>query len=250
MDDTIFSGNDNPENNTPTEDNQPVVNTPKPAVPDEVREMIGEGKKYKTLEDALKSIPHAQSHISNLEKEMAEMREDLNKRLSAEEVLKKIQERDKAPKEENTTPPMDTDTLRNLVKDTYKEMTAEEKASANIRLVDEKMKEAYGEKAVNVLQKKAAELGVTVDFLASTAATSPAGFFKLVGLENTKANPVNQERRGSVNTEVMDTGTQAEQYSYKWFQKMRKENPREYYTPSVQKLMHQKANELGDAFYK
>lgn len=249
MSDTVFDKGDNPTNESVTADNSEQNNQPSLTLPDGVEELIGEGKKYKSLEDALKSIPHAQTHISSLEREMAELREDLAKRLSAEEVLKKIQERDKAPEKENTTPTLDTDTLKNLVKDTYKEMTAEEKARANVLKVDGKMKEVYGDKAREIIATKAEELGVTVDFLASTAATSPQGFFKLVGLEDKKAAPTNTERHGSVNTETLNTET-AEQYTYKWFQKLRKENPREYYKPDVQRLLHKKAAEMGDAFYK
>ena len=64
-----------------------VVETQQNAIPTELAEFVGEGKKYQTVEDALKSIPHAQSHIQKLEEEMKQAREELAKRKAAEELL-------------------------------------------------------------------------------------------------------------------------------------------------------------------
>ena len=47
-------------------------------IPTEVQELVGEGKKYQSPEDALKSVPHAQQHIQTLESELAEIKEELS----------------------------------------------------------------------------------------------------------------------------------------------------------------------------
>lgn len=218
-------------------------------IPEEVTALIGEGRKYKSLEDALRSVPHAQGHISNLEKELAELREDLNKRLSAEEAMQKILEARNSRNDEGTPPPEFTpEALKDLVRNTYKDMTAEDKAALNIEQADKAMREKWGEKAGDMLAQKAQELGVSLKFLQDAASTSPQAFYNLIGLDGVKKQ---QElpREGSVNTESMSQHSGVNPYSYKWYQQMRRNDPKQYYTPKVQMEMHRKAAELGDNFY-
>jgi len=240
---SVFEGQTKPNEEQGHVDDKPALN-----VPEELTDLIGEGKKYKSLEDALRSVPHAQGHISNLEKELAELREDLGKRLSAEEALNKILEARQSREEEGTPPPdFSPDTLKNLVKDTYKEMTEEERRSHNVELADKAVRDKWGDKAGEWLAEKAAELGVGVKFLQDTASHSPKAFYNLVGLESGQKQ---QEvpRQGSVNTEGMQ-GSGPTPYSYKWYQQMRRNDPKQYYTPKVQMEMHRKAAELGETFY-
>ena len=239
----LFEG-DNPEVKEGEADNKPSLQ-----IPEEVTALIGEGRKYKSLEDALRSVPHAQGHISNLEKELAELREDLNKRLSAEEAMEKILEARNSRNEEGTPPPEFTpEALKDLVRNTYKDMTAEDKAALNIEQADKAMREKWGEKAGDMLAQKAQELGVSLKFLQDAASTSPQAFYNLIGLDGVKKQ---QElpREGSVNTESMSQHSGVSPYSYKWYQQMRRNDPKQYYTPKVQMEMHRKAAELGDNFY-
>ncbi len=80
------------------------------------------------------------------------------------------------------------------------------------------------------------------------ASTSPQAFYNLIGLDGVKKQ---QElpREGSVNTESMSQHSGVNPYSYKWYQQMRRNDPKQYYTPKVQMEMHRKAAELGDNFY-
>ena len=59
-------------------------------IPTEAVELVGEGKKYSSVEDALKSVPHAQKHIQTLESELATLKEELSKRKTTEELLDEI----------------------------------------------------------------------------------------------------------------------------------------------------------------
>jgi len=232
-----------------TEEQGSVEDKPALNVPEELTDLIGEGKKYKSLEDALKSIPHAQGHISNLEKELAELRDDLGKRLSAEEALNKILEERQRSEVEGTPPPdFSPDTLKNLVKDTYKEMSEEERRSHNVTTADQAVREKWGDKAAEMLRNKAEELGVGVQFLQDTAAHSPKAFFNLIGLDGVQKQQ-EMPRQGSVNTDGMEQSGGTTPYSYKWYQQMRRNDPKQYYTPKVQMEMHRKAAEMGDKFY-
>ena len=59
-------------------------------IPTEAAELVGDGKKYSSVEDALKSVPHAQKHIQTLESELATLKEELMKRRTTEELLDEI----------------------------------------------------------------------------------------------------------------------------------------------------------------
>jgi len=77
------------------------VEPPKPtptAIPDPLKELIGEGKKYATLDKALESIPHAQAHIQRLEEESRQLREQVASAKAVGEVYETVQELLKAEK--------------------------------------------------------------------------------------------------------------------------------------------------------
>ena len=76
---------------TPSVETPPVIVTPTaPVISQELSEFVGTGKKYATLEDALKSVPHAQTHISKIEQELAQAKEELLKRKTTEELLEEL----------------------------------------------------------------------------------------------------------------------------------------------------------------
>ncbi len=73
-------------NEAQNQDNQ----QPQFQIPTEAADFVGDGKKYNSVEDALKSVPHAQKHIQTLESELAAAREELAKRRTTEELLDEI----------------------------------------------------------------------------------------------------------------------------------------------------------------
>ena len=58
---------------------------------DALAELVGEGKKYATVEDLAKGNLNAQQHIGTLEHETASLREQSSSAKSIEDVLKAIQ---------------------------------------------------------------------------------------------------------------------------------------------------------------
>ena len=70
---------------------QPVVQ--EPAIPPELAEFVGTGKKYASVAEVYKAFPHAQKHISTLEDENKQLKEELTRRQAAEDVLNALQQR-------------------------------------------------------------------------------------------------------------------------------------------------------------
>lgn len=271
-DSTIFDPNtstnatdDNSTNSTTPDgtDNNQSLN-----IPDQVKELIGEGRKYKTVEDALASITHAQEHISRIERENKELREDLLARVRLEEALKgskgtgddtsTVTNQSDSGASDNTPHNekfVDPSAISEVVKSTVEELEAEKQAKQNLMEVDVTMKSKFGESAKQVLLNKAQELGVSVEYLTQTAATSPKAFFNLVGIDPSKGSETTQDPVSKI-TNSSETGVNngassdtPQPGTFKWYQKLRREDPVKYHSVEVQMEMHRKAKELGDKFY-
>lgn len=189
-DDTIFSD--------PTKSTE----APKAGIvlPDEAKELIGEGKKYASVEEALKALPHAQKHISTIEEENKRLREKAEGGQSAEEVLRTVQELLKAEKQ--ATPAlagMDESSVAAILDRKLAQKALEDTAKANVSAVTTALRAKFGDKAEEMYKAKAAELGVSVSFLNDVAKASPKAALEMFSLKV----PVTTSSNGSVNTEVL-----------------------------------------------
>jgi hypothetical protein len=224
--------------------------------------VVGEGKKYSDIEQLAKGAVHGNDYIKKLEEEMAELRGELDKRLTAEEMIQQIK-RETAEQQsqiqraqEHTTPQLDEEKLSQLISNTIEKKDSQTKAQQNILTVDQKMKELYGaDKAAEVVQQKALQMGVTVDKLAEIAATSPDMFFNAIGVsQGSKSGQTPAPTVGTTRTEAvqtMNSGSQLEEGTWDYFEQLRRSNPKEYFKPAVQQKLFKMREEKGhDGFYK
>lgn len=193
--------------NTPFDPSTPEdlnSNTPAPnfQIPTEAVDFVGDGKKYKSVEDALKSVPHAQSHIQTLETELANVKEELSKRKTAEELLDQIKA---GIQPEHTTPvdSFDPSTIYQVVEQTLEAKERAKAARSNADSVVNKFTAKYGDKAESAYIALAQESGMTVQQLNVLAANSPSVVLKLAGLNVSNAQA--GSNTGSVNTEAFGT---------------------------------------------
>ena len=188
-----------------TQEAQAVDTAPKAfEIPTEAQAFVGEGKKYQSPEDALRSVPHAQKHIETLESELAQVKEELTKRKTAQELLDEI--KSGAQRIENTTPSAEVnqDTLEQLVSSTIERREQASKAKSNASEVASKFTQKYGETAQSAYNQIAKEAGLSVQQLNNLAATSPNAVLKLAGLNG--AVTTTTTSKGSINTQTL-TGT-------------------------------------------
>ncbi len=196
------------DNQTP-ENQEPAVNqAPQFQIPTEASELVGAGKKYQSVEDALKSVPHAQKHIQTLETELANVKEELSKRATTEELLQEVRSgltREAPPQAVD----FDQNRLSQIVEQTLDNKEKLRVAKSNAGSVVSKFTEKYGEKAEEAYLTIAKESGLTVQQLNSLAASSPGAVLKLAGLGNQQSTPV-ATPQGTVNTQsVGNTQTNA-----------------------------------------
>lgn len=185
---TVFDGEAKPQKQEPTSPapaaQEEAVN-PQLSIPDPVKEWVGEGKKYKDLETALASIPAAQTHISTIEQENQRMKEmleqlqgEVEKRKSLEDVLGELKQK---PAEQPTqqAQAVDPSQFESLIDRRLQEREAKRKQQENIEAVKAKLSSAFGENAKDKYVQKAQELGVGLEWLNATAATSPNAVYAL-----------------------------------------------------------------------
>lgn len=213
-------------------------------LPTEVQELIGEGKKYATTDEALKALFHSQKHITTIESENAEMRGELNKLNSISDMLEAKQ------KEGSTDKNIDPASLNELIDQRLSDNKKQESMQSNIDSVDARMKTAFGAKAEETMLAKAAELGMTVKQMMNTAANSPTAFMSWFDL--TKGGTQEGSMNSDVNTEqgsFNPSNEDVKPFTYKHYEKIRKASPAQYMSPKIQAEMNQKMIEMGESFW-
>lgn len=215
------------------------------------------GEKWSDPEVIAKGKIEADNYIKQLEAQLEELRGDLGKQDYAAQLLAQLQ--GKAPDtttepaasknasgagQEHTTPEISEDVLKSLVEKTLTEREAANTKQQNIDLVTQQMTEKYGTEAVARVQSKAQELGLSTDRMEELAAESPSAFLALIGEPPMKAPTMT---RGSVNTAGMGNVGGGER-NFAYYQKLRRENRSQYYTPKVQQQMMEDRMRLGDRF--
>lgn len=175
---------------------------PKPSfsIPTEVEGFVGEGKKYRSVEDALKSVPHAQEHISKLEQELATLREQVTKSKTAQELLDEIRRESASVNQPVADKGFDVDAVAPLVDQIISQREAQVRQKENASKVVSEFTKVFGEKAEEQFIKLAADSGLSVQELNRLSATSPNAVLKLAGLTQSKEN-VQRHSGGDVNTE-------------------------------------------------
>lgn len=194
------------EQTPPVQPNPPQSTAP--TVPDSLKELVGEGKKYATVEKALEALPHAQAHILRLEQEAAELRKKAEQAQDTGKMYEMVQELLK--QRETATPnaaPLDEQALEALLDRKLTAREQEQVATRNAEHVREALKGKFGEKAQEVFESRAKELGVGVGFLTDLAKKSPAAALKLMGVESAPASAPSPTK-GTVNTAALSNQQQ------------------------------------------
>ena len=217
------------------------------------------GENWKDPEVLAKGKIEADGYIQTLEGQLTQMREDLKKKEYQDEVLEQLQKKatestavnNGVPNNnnsntdgENTTRNISEEDLKSLVEQTLTQREADAVTKTNLQRVDEELDKSFGTNAEEVVKKKAAELGMSMDRLSEIASESPNAFFTLIGEPKPTFNPM---VNGSVRTEGVNMQVSTDR-NWQYYQKLRRENPNQYYEPKMQQQLLQDRMRLGDNF--
>lgn len=244
----------------PSDDTVPQIDPAKEYLP----ELVGDGKKYKSPEDLAKAALHKDQFIDQLKREqrdrdatIARLQSDLEARIKQEDFLTKV-ETLVAPKlpEAGGTPPADgTNGTPAVTPETIEKILEQRDATkqrqANLRDVETRLKEVYGDDYKRRVQEQARTLGVGTDFLTDVAAKNPSAFYRLVGVDSTqnRVPPTSQSAPPRSSVSIPSTPGQVKDQEY--YRTLRKKvGDAAYFTPAIQQEIWKSATELGDAFYR
>jgi hypothetical protein len=247
---------------TATEQNQQPSGQPEEATPTTesfLNKLVTErGEKWSDPEVIAKGKLEADAHIANLERQLAEMREDLSKSDYSKQLLDALQNK---AGNTNPEPAMAQDKIgdtaaqdttgdgvdvESLVEKTLAKREQEAKVAQNVQMVQEALTASFGSEALNTVKARADELGMTLEAMEEMAKTSPKAFITLVG--GAPQPQRNADLSSSKNT-VADFNT-AGKKNWDYYQNLRRTNPNQYYSPKVQNEMMKSHSELGDKFYQ
>lgn len=223
-------------------------------VPDNAYEaLVGEGKKFKDNEALAKSKYESDAFIKKLQSELEEMRGELGRKQSLEEIktqiLEGIRQKEPTPNQPPQEPEkkeLDPSKIEDLVKDFYTRTETEKKIKSNRDKVTETLVEKFGDDAQVELNRKARELSVSLSYLQKIADESPAAFFRLIGVDTqAQQRPSAPAPRGTSSVQPQDSSVRNKAY----YDKLKAQNPKEYFSSKVQNEMYKDAMKLKEAFY-
>lgn len=149
--------------------------------------------KYKSVEDALIGLQHAQTYIPQLkdsltarEQELEKARKEAERVAELEETVRKLTEQ---PSNNGSPPKVPTaQELAGLIEQTLTKREQEALAKKNIESVVSSMKTAFGTEAEKKFVEKAQELGMTIQEFNALAARSPKLVLDTVGVKQAPAS--------------------------------------------------------------
>lgn len=233
--------------------------TPIHADPDKnyVEELVGESKKFKTVEELARGKYEADQFIERLKQEQAALRKELESRKRLEEVADLLSQQKSQSTEGLPPARQDGDKNATLTPEQL-ELMLEERLTKreqqqikdrNISTVKQKLTEAFGQNYAAKLEQEANTLGVSKEYLTNLAAESPNAFLKLVGLDGRQQQSnLFSPPPSSVNTASFAPNTHGER-TQAYYDKLKNTDPRVYWSPKVQNEMHRDAQRLGARFF-
>lgn len=225
-----------------------------------LEELVGEGKKFKTLEDLARGKFIADRYIEDQNREMDELREfsrslqqERTQRATLEEQLNQLRQQlassDNTPdaNEVPQQPQFDPKEIESLLDKKLSERERQRQEEQNYNQVVEKLKEKYGANYARSLQDDVEALGLSTDYVNELARKSPKALFRTLGIDQEAKRDIFQsppatDRRSN----FAPTGSEKRTWSY--YQKLKETNPLAYFDPKIQVQMHKDRIALGEAF--
>ncbi len=246
----------------------PLENDNNQEVEVKFEDLVGEGRKYQDPDQLAKAYGHADAYIAALKAEkirieaenkvLKELDESRNKRNNDsgnesnrgspndDNSRKEDPPANNRPNEHNKNDDVNKDTSERI-REELEKYEKEKTFSNNVNSVSEKLEKYYGNArdAQKAIHEKAKELSVSTDWLMDIAGRSPEAFFNTIGID--KQSVSTPSSQGDVNTAALKSN--ANRRNFKYYEEIRKTNPKHYYSPQIQKELMKDAREQGAAFY-
>jgi hypothetical protein len=206
--------------------------------------LVGESRKYKSVEELEKAYMNADDFIERLKQENEELRRKAAAATTIDEVLNRSNQQQQEVKTDQSAPSVD---IAKLVEKTVEEREVKKVREHNILKADKMLKEVFGEKAVEVYKAKATSPELHKVYM-ELAATSPEQFAAIFNAKPTGVQTGVDS--GSFNNSVSYSSGSREsmQGTKEFYNKVRKTDPSTYYSNEFQ-LKMQKAAQANPKLY-
>lgn len=245
---------------------QPAIETPDDLQVEEKDyevELVGDGKKFKTVKDLAKGKIQSDIFVEQLKAEnklareaATKLQEELKQRKTLQEFMDQL-----TPQDKTTQPPakepnnegesqLTEDSIKQIVERTIASRSAEQQGQSNLDAVKQKLIETYGNQYETTLRKRTQELGLTEQEMTQMAMKTPRAFLALVSPEQPTPSSLFNTPKSSVNTEAL-RASGGEKKNWSYYEKIRKTDSRKYFAPAMHNEMMTQLALLGDdEFYK
>lgn len=220
---------------------EPTTDTTSNINQDIVSTYIGEGKKFKSVEDVINRKLEADVYVESLRTQLAEKETKLAALSKTDDKFSQILQTIEQNKANNSqgnpqVPALGSNDIADIVRNQMTQIEQERTAEQNTATTNSKLKELFGDKAKEVVESKARELGITMADFKQISAKSPNAFFTMIGATESTPKPSNSNPTGSVNT-ASDFQTGTKVGSKEYYNELRRKNPREYYSKTIHEVM-------------
>lgn len=216
-----------------------------PAQTPSAADLVGEGKRYKDNDALAKAKQEADTFIEQLKTELKGVREIAERNINAENQLeamknelKSLRDASGSQSRENTTPALSERDIEALVERTATKMEKAKTAEQNVNDANARVIRHFGtvEQAANAVRAKAAEMGVSTEYLRDVAAKSPTAFLKIVDVaaQSTPENGGGSFIQPSATTPAVPAGGNHAPGTYEFAENVRKTDPGKYWSKDFQ----------------
>ena len=220
-------------------------------LPVNLEDWVGEGKKFNTVEDLAKSYAHSQEHIGKVEGSYKALQADLDKRLTVEEMVAKLQTQKPEPVttvvpegDQNLVQGMKPEDVKSQIDTAVGDLSTRLQHQDNEKMVSDTLRDRLGADVVGAaLEEKAKAAGITVDDMRLLAQTNPMVVLAMFPEKTT--TPSGTQLHSSVNTDTTQFNKSKPGRTFADYEKLRKENEREYFSQRVQSQMFDYAKQEG-----
>jgi len=207
-----------------------------------------------TSEDAAKKIENADGHISNLEAENQDLRHKIDEYMGAlANSATGITEKSTQESVEDTPQAVTSEDVARIVAETIKSQSVEDRLTSNAKIVEDQLTDVFGtpQAAKEALVNKTKELGWSDATVKQLVTESPGIIVDLIAGRN--APPVTEEPTTTVGTRnsqaIVGNNTAPSEGTYKWWQELRKTDPKGYDSPRMAMQRMKDAQENPEKFF-
>lgn len=226
---------------------------------DFLAELVGDNKKFKDAQALAKGKAEADLYVKTLEQKLDEMRgdyEEARKQNMAgarlEELITKLNskqsdsETNPPAKDEENTPQFKPEDIEKIVLSKIEDAKRQDRDNNNLRIVEAKLKERYGQNSTSILEHQSQTLGLTQDDVNALAKKSPEAFFRTFGLDQQQQDSFQSPPRNQIRNDSFSPNVPKRTWSY--YQDIKKKDKALYYSPKIIAQMHRDHAELGQTF--